>query len=322
MRVVVIGGTGHVGTFLIPRLIHSGYEVVCVHRGGSKPYLPDPAWEKVQHVFMDRKVEEAAGTFGSTVSGLDPDIAIDMICFDAASARQLVEALRGKVRHFLSCGTTWVHGYPVTTPITEDMPRHPFGEYGIKKAQLEAYLHKEAELHGFPATSILPGHIVGPGWVPLDPVGTWSLDVYGKLARGEELLMPHQGLETLHHVHADDVAQAFMKAIANRNASVGESFHAVSPAAMTMRGYADSLAAWFGKPARQKFVAWEDYRATVSDEDARWSWAHLAHCSNYSIAKAQRVLDYRPRYSSLEAVCESLAWLIDHGQLKHETPQL
>ena len=31
MRVVVIGGTGHVGTFLIPRLIHEGYEVVCAY---------------------------------------------------------------------------------------------------------------------------------------------------------------------------------------------------------------------------------------------------------------------------------------------------
>ena len=319
MRVVVIGGTGHVGTFLVPRLIQANYEVICIHRGGSKPYLPDPAWEKVQHVLMDRRVEEAAGTFGSSVSKLDPDIVIDMICYDAGSARQLVETLRGRVHHFLSCGTVWVHGYPVTVPITEDLPRHPFGEYGIKKAQLEAYLIEEAHLHGFPATSILPGHIVGPGWVPLDPLGTWSLDVYGKLARGEDLLMPHQGLETLHHVHADDVAQAFMKAIANRNASVGESFHAVSPAAMTMRGYAESLAAWFGKPARLRFVTWEEYRTTVSAEDAHWSWAHLAHCSNYSIAKAQKLLGYQPRYSSLEGSCESLAWLIEHGRLKHET---
>ena len=89
-----------------------------------------------------------------------------------------------------------------------------------------------------------------------------------------------------------------------------------------MRGYAESLAAWFGKTARLKFVAWEDYRATVAAEDAQWSWAHLAHCSNYSIAKAGRLLDYRPRYSSLEAVRESLGWLIDHGRLKLETTQV
>ena len=92
---------------------------------------------------MDRAAADAAGTFGQSVAGLKPDIVIDMICFDPAAGRQLVEALRGKVRHFLSCGTIWVHGYPVTAPITEDLPRCPVGEYGIKKAQLEAYLLEE-----------------------------------------------------------------------------------------------------------------------------------------------------------------------------------
>jgi nucleoside-diphosphate-sugar epimerase len=99
---------------------------------------------------------------------------------------------------------------------------------------------------------------------------------------------------------------------------LGESFHVVSPAAMTMRGYAESLAAWFGQPARLRFVPWEEYRAAVSAENAQNTWAHLAHCSNYSIAKAQKLLGYQPRYSSLEGVCESLTWLIEHGKLKVE----
>jgi nucleoside-diphosphate-sugar epimerase len=141
-------------------------------------------------------------------------------------------------------------------------------------------------------------------------------EVYATLARGEELLLPHQGLETLHHVHADDVAQVFVKAIDNWKASVGESFHAVSPAAMTMRGYAESLATWFGQPARLRFVPWEDYRAAVPAEEAAMCWNHLTHSSNCSLAKAQRLLGYQPRYSSLEAVCESLTWLIERGKLK------
>jgi len=314
MRVVVIGGTGHVGTFLIPRLVRAGYEVVCLHRGG-KPYVPSKAWNQVEHIITDRKAEDAAGTFAGKVSNLEPDIVVDMICFTRDSARHLVDALRGKVRHYLCCGTVWVHGYNTIVPVTEDMPRRPLGEYGTKKAQLEAYLLEEAQLRGFPATLIHPGHIVGPGWVPLDPVGTWSEGVYARLARGQELLMPHQGLETLHHVHADDVAQVFMKAIINWRASIGESFHAVSPAAITMRGYAESVASWFGQPARLRFVPWEEYRSSVTAEQAAWCWDHLTHSSNCSIAKAQRVLGYKPRYTSLDGVFESLAWLIDHGRL-------
>ena len=32
MRVVIIGGTGHVGTFLVPRLVMAGHEVICISR--------------------------------------------------------------------------------------------------------------------------------------------------------------------------------------------------------------------------------------------------------------------------------------------------
>ncbi len=43
MRIVIIGGTGHVGTYLVPRLVRAGHEVINVSRGESKPYRPDPA---------------------------------------------------------------------------------------------------------------------------------------------------------------------------------------------------------------------------------------------------------------------------------------
>ena len=32
-RVVIIGGSGHVGTYLVPRLVEAGYEAVNVSRG-------------------------------------------------------------------------------------------------------------------------------------------------------------------------------------------------------------------------------------------------------------------------------------------------
>ena len=32
-RVVIIGGSGHVGTYLVPRLVDSGFEVINVRHG-------------------------------------------------------------------------------------------------------------------------------------------------------------------------------------------------------------------------------------------------------------------------------------------------
>jgi nucleoside-diphosphate-sugar epimerase len=121
-RVVVIGGSGHIGTYLVPRLVSAGYEVVSVSRGERAPYQPNGAWEFVRSVNLSRDAEEN-------------------------------------------------------------------------------YLMAQKNL--FPATIIHPGHIVGPGWAPLNPAGHFNPSVFTKLAKGEELSLPNFGLETVHHVHAD-----------------------------------------------------------------------------------------------------------------------
>lgn len=315
MRVIVIGGSGHIGTYLIPRLVEAGHTVVNVSRGQREPYQAHAAWKMVKQVVVDKDAEEAAGIFGQRILELQPDVVMDMICFRLASAQQLVEALRGHIQHFLHCGTIWTHGHSTVVPTVEDQPKQPFGEYGIQKAAIESYLLNQARRHGFPATLLHPGHIVGPGWAPLNPAGNFNVEVFSRLARGEELTLPNLGLETVHHVHADDVAQSFMQAMVNRSAAVGESFHVVSPAAVTLRGYAEAMAAWFGQPSRLKFLGWEDWRKTVSDEDANSTWDHIAHSPNCSIAKAQRMINYQPRYTSLQAVQESVRWLIENDRI-------
>jgi nucleoside-diphosphate-sugar epimerase len=139
--------------------------------------------------------------------------------------------------------------------------------------------------------------------------------VFERLAVGDEVALPNFGLETVHHVHADDVAQAFERAMDNWAASVGENFHVVSPAAITLRGYAGAVSEWFGRSPTLTFLAWPEWRATVSDEDANWTLEHITHSPNCSAAKAERLIGYKPRYTSLQAVHESLDWLIADGRV-------
>lgn len=315
MKAIVIGATGHVGTYLVPRLVEAGYEVTAMSRGRREPYRPHAAWKSVRQLTIDREAAEQDGTFGRQVTDLQPDVVIDMICFEPDSARHLVEALRGRVQHFLHCGTIWVHGPGVEVPTAETQPRRPFGDYGLKKAAIETYLLDQARRYGFPATVLHPGHIAGPGWAPLNPAGHFNPEVFSRLGRGKTLALPNLGLETVHHVHADDVAQAFMQALAHRSTALGENFHVVSPAALTLRGYAEAAAAWFGQAARLEFLPWEEWRQTVSAEEAAATWDHIAHSPNCSIAKAERLLEYRPRYSSLQAVREAVNWLVEQGQV-------
>jgi len=207
-RVVVIGATGHVGTYLVPRLVRAGHEVLAISRSEREPYHPAPEWRAVERILIDRDAEERDGAFGERIAALGADAVVDMICFTAESAQQLVDALRPSRPLLVHCGTIWVHGPVARVPITEDEPRTAFGEYGTGKAAIEALLHRETIGGGVPSVVLHPGHISGPGWAVITPAGNLDPDTWRRLATGEPLALPDLGLGVLHHVHADDVAQA------------------------------------------------------------------------------------------------------------------
>jgi nucleoside-diphosphate-sugar epimerase len=312
-RVVVIGATGHIGSYLVPRLVRGGHEVTAMSRGQRAPYHASPEWDAVTRLTVDRDELDAAGSFGGEVAALRPDVVIDLVCFTAASARQLVEALRPTRPLLLHCGTIWVHGPALRVPVTEDEPRTAYGDYGTGKAEIEALLLAETKAGGVPSIVLHPGHISGPGWQVITPAGNLDPGVWTQLATGQPLPLPDHGLGVLHHVHADDVAQAFELAL-TRPAAIGSSFHVVAGQAMTLRGLATGVARWFGREPVLEFVDWPEFERRVGAGHAEATREHTFRSITASIDRASQVLGYAPRYTTLAALHEALGWLAANGQ--------
>ena len=320
MRIVVIGGSGHVGSFLVPRLVRAGHEVVNLTRGSSAPYVDDEAWSQVQQVAVDRAAEDADGAFGNRVADFGADVVIDMICFTLDSAVDLVQALRGRCGHLLHCGTIWQYGPSVKLPMREDDPSPPFGEYGTQKAAIAEFLIAESQAGGLPTTILQPGHISGPGWMPIGPLGNLDAGVWYAVSAGQVIAVPGLGAELMHHVHADDVAQAFQLAVEHRDAAVGEAFNVVAPSALTVRGFLEIASGWFGQTVRTRSVGWEEFRSGTTPEFAESSWGHLARSQYASIEKARTRLGYAPAYEPEAAVLDGVRWLVDRGRLEIANP--
>lgn len=308
MRVVVIGGTGHIGTYLAPGLVRAGHDVTVISRGVRRAYRDDAAWRDVQMVACDREAAEADGRFGATVAGLRPEAVVDLTCFTPAQARHLVDALDGQ--HLVHTGTVWSYGPSALVPTTEDAPKHPYGEYGINKLAIEQYLMGQDRVR---ATVVHPGHISGPGWMPIGPAGNLDPAVIDALRTDGSCVLPDRGGETIHHVHAEDVAGLHQACLEQPEAAASQSFNSVCTQALTLRGYAELVARHFGHEPRLTFVPWAEFAASTGPEYADQTIDHIGRAPLFSMEKARTLLGFVPKHTVTDTVLESIdAWVAAH----------
>ena len=69
------------------------------------------------------------------------------------------------------------------------------------------------------------------------------------------------------------------------------------------------------KRQRLSFQPWGTWAAGWDNADAEATWEHISRSPSMSIDKAKRLLGYEPRYTSLEGVFDSLAWLVSNGKI-------
>lgn len=317
MKAVVIGATGHTGSYMVPALVQRGYEVVAISRGGRQAYTKDRyEWRSVQSVTADRKALEADKSFGRFVMSFNPDVICDLICYTMPQAMQIAEAaMAGNVRHLIQIGSIWAYGYAVTQPTREGDKKNPLDDYGRNKGLIEDYLCGLTKMNKLAATVIHPGHICGRGWAPINPQGNVDMEIFKKIKRGEEIVLPDNGLLTLHHVHSEDIARLTLACLDNYSASAGEAFNSVCETNLTLRGYAETVYNFFGQTPAIKYESWETLKHKLDKNQAAATQDHTDKSPCCSMEKARRTLGFVPRYSSIQTVLDAIAWLDQNGAI-------
>ncbi len=303
MRVIVIGGTGHIGSALVPRLVELGHEVIVATRG-RRPVPNGKPWEQVKMFKLPASDAPAA------LAEQGCDALIDIV---QSQASALYAALRGRCRHFIWCGSLWMLGPPGIVPT----PEVRFGP-----ALVEAYQRRMDELcelqrrsrkDGAAFTVILPPNICGPGKVPLEVRGGRDPQVHRALARGQPVTL-FRGCNTLvGPCDHEDVAQGFWRALEAPQAADGEMFNVGSAYALTAPQLVELFSGIHGVAIPIRWIGWEEFFNQYMPDAGANNHFRFHMCPD--ISKIARKLSYQPRYSPEESMRRAVEWMRSEGIL-------
>ncbi len=225
MRILLTGGTGFVGSQLLPRLEDN--DVYTLERYVTARYAHGFR-RNVKTVFADLR---DAHVVRGVVREIQPDAVIHLasispVAYSYEHPQEVIEAnFRATVnlaeaclrevphfRHFLFASTSETYGNG-PSPKTEETPQNPNSPYAVSKFAAEKYLLYMREAYGFPITILRPFNTYGR---KRDTHFVVEKIIVQMLSRNEVLLGdPHPVRDLL---YVDDHVEGYLECLRNERA--------------------------------------------------------------------------------------------------------
>lgn len=159
--------------------------------------------------------QERRAEFGRILTSRSWDIVIDTILKDN-DLEFAIDALTGRVGHFIHTGSIGVYGDARRIPAPEWLPmaQGDLSEeivFNDKIAQ-DQVLMRAFQEKSFPATILRMSNIYGPGDIPLDGWGGRNPLFFRMILEGKTIPLPENGRALLQPGHVKDLGRAFLHA--------------------------------------------------------------------------------------------------------------
>ena len=327
LTVAVTGPTGTFGFGLVP-LLQADPRVARMIGVARRPFEPaEHGWTKMAYRRGD--VRDRAG-LEAAFQGVDVVIHLAFMITGMSShrvAREInidgtLNAFRAAaatgVRRFVYASSVAAYGFHRDNPIgmTEDWPVRPAARlfYAQEKAELERLLQAESQAH--PALDLYllrPPVVLGPHATgakdllpgPLAPLGRRLFGNARRLPVPVPLLVPALPVQ---FIHEDDVGQAFL--LCTVGAGPPGAYNITGDGVVTTA----DVAREFGflalplpaGPVHAAARAASALPLPFTPPAAQWIEA-LSHPAIMDASKAKRALGWKPKYSSLQALRDTIA---------------
>lgn len=230
MNVLVIGGTGYIGSHTVEELARRGHEVSVFARGSLRPFLP----QAVRFIKGDRHNAEDLAQLRSYRF----EAVIDINAYTREESQAVINLFGNDLHRFIHLSTISV--YPLTSamPLAEDSPlvTDPTLHYGYNKAECERALRWAFTRNGFPYVAIRPPAVFGPR-------DDKSRENYylKRMIAGGPVIIPDSGVMPIFAVYVKDLAMAMVNAI-TAEGTTGKAFNVAQAEMVSINDHISNIA--------------------------------------------------------------------------------
>jgi UDP-glucose 4-epimerase len=223
MKMLLTGGAGFIGSYVLRAYLQEGYEVIVVDdlSTGRREAVPDGVslyqnnicdLEALQEVFQRVRpnvVSHHAGLVSVRESAHDPDRYMAVNLQGTQNVLRAAQECGAHTFIFASSGGA-VYGEATQQRVSEDHPLNPLSPYGESKALAERLLL--AQDGRFKMVILRYGNVYGPGQDPQHDNGVIAIFARA-LQYGEPITIFGDGRHLRDYVFAEDVARANLSAL-------------------------------------------------------------------------------------------------------------
>jgi nucleoside-diphosphate-sugar epimerase len=294
MRVLVTGGAGFIGSYLIPRLLDRGDEVV-VFDMAAEPQTLTPFMDRIVYLRGDLGSPadlyrammgcrpEGVFHLGAILAGPCEENPMRGFQVNFGSTQVLLDAASAlKTKKFFMVSSISVYGRDVMEPVRDNAPKNPETVYGQTKLASEYLLNWYARKHGLDTCALRFTWVFGPGRTT-GITALYSSLILDAIARGEEISIPNPE-EKGDWLYVKDAIKAILlvwdrPALKQRVFNIAGGVHSIREVvsiAKALKPQANVVLKEGGGSLSPYPVAYEDRNAR---EELGW-------CPDYTIAKA------------------------------------
>ena len=319
MRVLVTGGSGYLGINLIRFLRTKGVDEIRVldiadfdYPEKNEPWLKFTLGD-VRDIPAVEKITEGCDIVVHCAAALPLYSEKDIYTTEVDGSRNVLNAARkfGLDRH-VQISSTAVYGVPKKHPIYETDPMIGVGPYGHAKIEAEDVC-RAARIEGYCVPIIRPKSFIGP-----ERLGVFAL-FYDWAYTGHGFPMIGSGTNRYQLMDVEDLCEAIWAAMTYPKDVVNTEFNIGAKDFTTMRedyqavldkaGHGKKI---HGTPVKPIVLILRILEALKLSPLYPWVYETASTDSFVSIEKAERLLDFKPKYSNKDALIRNYEWYVAH----------